>query len=218
MTTGPGTPPGRAESRHSGGTGTPLRRALAWLFIVTSAVSALAGCSDTHVTAPATRGSLIAGQATVVDLDGDGVLETVLLAGDEDTLIITDAEVVYRSRDRWQVVQACLADTNGDGRSEVVALLDAADGRHLGLFAFFAGKFRERLVTREISPPPATLEVVECATAAQAGRSADTHGAAGAGDMVVLRQEPGPGETEGTRLVLRWNGFSFTRVEEPAVP
>jgi hypothetical protein len=218
MTTAPGTRPGRAESRQSGGTGAPLRRALTWFLLMTSAGSAVTGCLDTHVPAPVARGPLIANQATAVDLDGDGALETVLLAGDDDVLIITDAEVVYRSRGRWQVVQACLGDTNGDGRPEVVALLDADDGRHLGLFAFFAGEYRERLVTRKISPPPAMLEVVERAAAAQDGGSAAAHGAAGAGDLVVLRQEPGPGETEGTPLVLRWNGFSFTRVEDPAIP
>jgi hypothetical protein len=193
-------------------------RATACILLVTAAVLALVGCSDAHDSARAVRGPLAVDQATPVDLDGDEVLETVLIAGDEGSLIITDAEIVYRSRDRWRVVQAFLGDTNGDGRPEVVALLDADDGRHLGLFAYFAGEYRERLVTKEISPAPAALEVVDRAEVLGEGGPIAADSAGGFGDIVVLLQEPAPGESEGGRVLLRWNGFSFTRVEDAATP
>ena len=192
-----------------------MERAIACILVVTAAVFALAGCFDAYSSAPEVRGPLAADQAAHVDLDGDEALETVLIAGDEGSLIITDAESVYRSRDRWRVVQAFLGDTNGDGRPEVVALLDADDGRHLGLFAYFAGEYRERLVTKEISPAPVALEVVDRAEVLRDGESIAVDGA---GDIVVLWQEPAPGESEGARVLLRWNGFSFTRVEDAATP
>ena len=219
MITTPGTRPGRDSSRLGGGARGFLARAFLCILAVTATVSALAGCSDGRSPASPVPGPVVADQAAHVDLDGDEALETVLIAGDEGSLTITDAEVVYRSRERWRVVHAALGDTDGDGRPEVVALLDAADGRHLGLFAYFAGEYRERLVTREISPAPVALEVVERAAVFRDGESLTADGAGGgAGDIVVLLQEPAPGESEGGRVFLRWNGFSFTRVEDAATP
>ena len=87
------------------------------------------------------------------DLDGDGACEQILIDGTPASLTITDGDVVYHSRDKWQVVEACLGDTDRDGLPEVVTLLDADDGRHLGLFAYFGGEYRERLVTSETQSP-----------------------------------------------------------------
>ncbi len=218
MTTEPGTRPGRDSSRLSGGTCAAAERAIACILFVAAIVSAVAGCSAAHSPVPPVPRPLLADQAAHVDLDGDEALETVVMTGDEGSLIITDAEVVYRSRDRWRVVQASLGDTNGDGRPEVVALLDAEDGRHLGLFAYFAGEYRERLVTRAIRPAPAALVVASRAEVLRAEESIVAYGAGGDGDIVILLQEPALGESEGGRLLLRWNGFSFTRVEDAATP
>lgn len=218
MITTPGTRPGRDSSRLGGGARAFLARAILCILVATAAVLASASCSDTHSSAPSVRGPLAVDQASQADLDGDQTLEAVLLAGDEGTLIITDSEVVYRSRNHWRVVQAYLGDTNGDGHPEVVALLDAEDGRHLGLFAYFAGEYRERLVTREISPAPLALVVVDRAEVLRGGDPTAADWAGGAGDIVVLLQEPASGETDGGRLLLRWNGFSFTRVEDAATP
>jgi hypothetical protein len=156
---------------------------------------------------------LVADQVGYTDLDGDGQLEAVLLEGPEGSLVITDGKVVYRSRGRWRVVEACLGDVTGDGLPEVVALLDADDGRHLGLFAYYGGEYRERLVTKEFNPAPVALEVVD-----RADLLAAAPAVGGAGDIVVLVYDPGQGDSAGYRTMLRWNGFSFTRVEDGSLP
>ena len=53
-----------------------------------------------------------------------------------------------------------MGDTDHDGLLEVVTLVDGDDGRHIGLFAYFGGEYRERLVTQELSPRPRSLQVV----------------------------------------------------------
>ena len=145
-------------------------------------------------TATVSHGRLVPGEPVAVDLDGDGSAERVEVDPADDSLTIADGSVFYRSRDRWQVVQAVLGDTDRDGLTEIIALLDSETGRHIGLFAFFGGSYRERLVTQAIVPAPSAIEVV-------------TEGA----DMLVLFQPAGavaPRET-----LLRWNGFGYTRVE-----
>ena len=52
------------------------------------------------------------------------------------------------------MVEALLGDTDRNGLPEVVTLLDP-DGRHLGLFAYFGGEYRERLVTQRAHDPAA---------------------------------------------------------------
>jgi hypothetical protein len=149
-----------------------------------------------------THGELVGGQPATVDLDGDGVAEEVLFDPQDRSLSITDGEVSYHTRAKWLVVQAALGDTDHDGLTEVVALLDSAKGRHLGLFAYFGGEYRERLVTQAIVPRPLAIEVMSLAQ----------------GDIVALVQAVAGDATITQRTFLRWNGFGFTRIEATAGP
>ena len=125
-----------------------------------------------------------------------------MVNGEPGSLTITDGHVVYHSRERWHVVEARLGDTDRDSLLEVVALLDDDEGRHLGLFAYFGGQYRERLVTSELTPRPLSFEVVP-----------DDQSPSGvAGDLVVLTVEPAPGQTEVSTVLCRWNGFGYTAV------
>ena len=162
----------------------------------------VAGCGDTAGVPAYSGDKLTLGVTYSVDLDGDGVLEQVLIDGSPASLTITDGKVVYRSRDRWQVVEAGLGDTDRDGLLEVVTLLDDEEGRHIGLFAFFGGKYRERLVTSELNPPPLTFEVL--------GTSS--------GDQLLLTVEPAPGQNEPQQVLCRWNGFGFSSIEQLPAP
>jgi hypothetical protein len=170
-----------------------------------------AGCSDPDPVAAGSGDLLDAGTTYSADLDGDGESEEILIDGAPASLTITDGDVVYQSRDRWQVVEAGLGDTDHDGLLEVVTLLDSDEGRHLGLFAYFGGEYRERLVTSELSPRPVAFEIVPSDQATQGAISA-------AGDMVSLTLEPAPGQTESQTVLCRWNGFGFTSIESPAAP
>lgn len=221
MITGPVTRSPRYSPRFPRGARPPFARSLAGVLATTAVLFTFACGAEPDLVASPVPAPLATDQAARVDLDRDGVLETVLIEGRGGCLVITDGEVVYRSRDRWRVAQAWLGDTNGDGSPEVVALLDADDGRHLGLFAHFAGECRERLVTKEIDPVPTALEVLERAAALgddafSTPGAADTAG--GAGDIVVLVGEPGADGSEAKRVLLRWNGFSFTHVEDAVAP
>jgi hypothetical protein len=170
--------------------------------------SLLAGCSDNDAVPALSGDALGAGTTYSADLDGDGVAEQIIVDRDIASLAITDGESVYRSRDRWQVVAASLGDTDRDGLLEVVTLVDDEEGRHIGLFAYFGGEYRERLVTSEITPQPVDLEVLPAARAGnKTGSAADAWG-----DLVVLTQEPTAGENTPRTILLRWNGFSFTSV------
>jgi hypothetical protein len=148
------------------------------------------------------RGPLILGEAYAADLDGDGTPETILVGEADGRLTISDGQTVYRSREEWLVFEAWLGDTDHNGLPEVVTLLDADDGRHLGLFAYFGGDYREQLVTREIIPAPLALQITT----------------ASVGDVIVLTQPPAAGKTELRRTLLRWNGFTFTSVEATVAP
>lgn len=58
----------------------------------------------------------------VVDLTGDGVLETILREG--ETLRIRQGETeIWRSDPVWRVVDVALGDPNDDGRYELLAAL-----------------------------------------------------------------------------------------------
>lgn len=168
-----------------------------------------AGCSDPRGVEGASGTKLEPGTVYSADLDGDGAPEQVLIDETSASLTITDGGTVYRSRDKWQVVEAYLGDTDRNGLLEVVALLDSVDGRHLGLFAYFGGEYRERFVTSPLSPRPLSLEVVD------SGQTVE--GSAGepalVGDVLSLTVEPAPGQTEEQTVLCRWNGFGFTGVE-----
>jgi hypothetical protein len=159
---------------------------------------------------------LVPGEPAGADLDGDKILEEVLLDPRDRSLSITDGAVSYHSRDKWRVSQALLGDTDHNGLTEVVALLDSDEGRHLGLFAYFGGEYRERLVTQAISPPPLAIDIVHYD---QVRENADDPAAAVTdGDVILLVQEPATGRTAPRLTLLRWNSFSFTRIETATDP
>lgn len=166
----------------------------------------LTGCSGPEGVAATPGAKLEHGIVYLADLDGDGACEQVVVDGTPGTLIITDGGTVYRSRDKWRVVEAHLGDTDHNGVLEVVALLDSDEGRHLGLFAHFGGRYRERLVTSELDPRPLSLEIVppDRAPAGPDGAPASD------GDLVLLILEPAPGRTDQQSILCRWNGFGFT--------
>ncbi|MBN1629824.1 MAG: hypothetical protein JW990_08670 [Thermoleophilia bacterium] len=173
----------------------------------------LAGCSDGDVIPASARDRLEPGTTYSADLDGDGGAEQILIQGHPASLTIFDGETTYRSRDRWQIVEAHLGDTDRDGLLEVVTLVDDEQGRHLGLFAYFGGEYRERLVTDEIDPRPVALQVVASGSVAEGTVTAPGAATDPAGDMILLTLEPAAGQT-GTQTVLcRWNGFGFTGIE-----
>jgi hypothetical protein len=196
-------------------TGTP---ALVAALLIATVLTVIAGCSDPE-TVPAASGDRLAPGVTYsVDLDGDSTAEQLRVDGPSGSLTITDGDVVYRSRDKWHLVEACLGDTDGDGHPEVVALLDSEEGRHLGLFAYFGGEYRERLVTSELTPRPLSLQIV----AGESGSAAGTDDPdARVNDLVVLTEEAASGSTEVRTTTYRWNGFGFTAIgtaEKPPVP
>jgi hypothetical protein len=183
-TTARGTPH-RGALRPTG-----ARRAPASL-IVALLLFAVA-CSQPPVAAKS--GDKLAADTTyTADLDGDGNGESIRVDGGAASLTISDGDTVYHSRDKWRVVDAVLGDADRDGFLEVVTLLDSDDGRHLGLFAYFGGEYRERLVTSELTPRPLSLRVLP-------------------GDLLELTEEIPSGQ-DGTRIVLyHWNGFGFTAI------
>lgn len=184
-----------------------LAKRTAFAFVATAllaASSAVAGCSDQAPTVAASGDKLTPGVTYSADLDGDRPPEQIVIDAATGSLTITDGGVLYRSRERWHVVEASLGDTDRDGLLEVVTLLDDEEGRHLGLFAYFGGEYRERLVTSELTPRPLSLRVDGDGTVT--------------GDLVILTVEPAPGQTEPQTIVCRWNGFGFTVIEPPASP
>jgi len=192
----------RSRLQRSGGARVPGARPL------TAATLALAGvlaalplvfgaCSGTPPTAAAAHDQLAPGVTYSADLDGDAQPERILVDG--GSLTITDGDVVYHSRDKWHVVTAALGDADGDGLLEVVTLLDDTEGRHIGLFAYFGGQYRERLVTSELTARPLTLNVVA---------------APSAGDLLELTTEPRAGQGPPGTITYRWNGFGFTSIQK----
>ncbi|MCX8033606.1 MAG: hypothetical protein N3B14_09555 [Thermoleophilia bacterium] len=143
-----------------------------------------------------------------VNLDLDPNPETVLVSQFHGSLTITDGSFTYHSREKWHIAEAWIGDTDHDGVAEIVTLLDADDGRHLGLFAYFGGEYRERLVTQALSPEPYSLTVVP--RPLKEG-----------GDLLLLvekvkRDLDGTGETYSlVATFYRWNGFGFTAVNQP---
>lgn len=172
---------------------------MAAAFVITAIVAVsvgflFGGCSD-DVVIPASPGlKLEPGRTYSADLDDDRAAESLLLDGDPGSLTITDGKTVYRSRDRWRVTEAHLSDIDQDGLPEVVALLDADDGRHLGMFAYFGGQYRERFVSSALSPRPLSLRISD---------------SEGAEDVIVVTEEAGPGRADAV-VLYRWNGFGFT--------
>ncbi|OFW68419.1 MAG: hypothetical protein A2Y74_05005 [Actinobacteria bacterium RBG_13_63_9] len=223
-TTAPGAPPARD--------GAPLRGARVAAFAqigiaavaLAAAVLVAVGCSDSHdgttAVPPKSGISAVSGdrltpdETFAADLDGDGASEQILIDKTTSSLSISDGNVAYHSRAKWRVADACVGDTDHNGLPEVVTLLDSEEGRHIGLFAYFGGDYRERLVTSEITPRPLALEVVNFEEALEDPKILTTL----IGDMILLTQEPGPGRTGLQTTLLRWNGFGFTRVESTATP
>jgi hypothetical protein len=161
---------------------------------------------------------LTAGTTYSADLDGD--LENERIVVDEATrsLTIADEGGAYHSRAKWRVAQACLGDSDRNGLLEVVTLLDADDGRHLGLFAYFGGEFRERLVTSVLTPRPLSLRVMTGDSAA-AGDTGDADPATTSrGDLLELTEEPLPGQSGAQITLYRWNGFGFTALAPSVTP
>jgi hypothetical protein len=178
--------------------------------LLLAAASAFCGCAcdeagtgergSTQATLPTVaRDPLVPGEPFEVDLDADGDMEQVLLDPAGHTLLIDDGPDSYRTRDRWQVIQAALADLDRNGLTEVVALLDSQTGRHIGLFAFFGGTYRERLVGRPVDPAPVSFKVVTDED----------------GDLLELTLPPLDDSRPSQTVLLRWNGFGFTRIETP---
>jgi hypothetical protein len=147
-----------------------------------------------------------------IDLDGDETAETVLI--ENRGLTIADGSDVYHSRDKWHVVAAYLGDTDGTGLVEVLALLDAPDGRHLGLFGHAAdgleGRYRELLVTSVLVPHPVALRVEVVDDDAAGGPDRDPRN----GDLLILTEEVTAafegGGADSKVTTYRWNGFGFT--------
>jgi hypothetical protein len=147
---------------------------------------------------------------TSVDLDGDGTAETIGLGHGRGGVSIEDGVLSYTSRDKWQVVATAIGDTDGNGLPEIVALLDGPDGRHIGLFAWFGGRYRERMVSAALSPAPVSLRLL----AVPAGSREQ-------GSLVELRERlPEVRFGEAPRYVTtlyRWNGFGYAAVNPGTV-
>lgn len=176
-TTARGTPPHRGTLRPTG-----ARRAPA--FLIVALLLFVLACYQTPV--PAQSGDRLAVDTTyTADLDGDGSNEAIRIDEATASLTITDGDTVYHSRNKWRVVDAALGDTDRNGLLEVVTLLDSDDGRHLGLFAYFGGEYRERLVTAGLTPLPLSLRVLP-------------------GDLLELTEElpPRPGGDPGRAVPL----------------
>jgi hypothetical protein len=161
------------------------------------------GCASESRVIPGSRGdALQPGVAVSIDLNDDGLPEKVLLDGSAGTLTITTSASTYRSRDKWKVRAACLADSDGNGLPEIVALVDDPEGRHLGLFGCASTSAqsgctcRELIVTAALQPQPAELHT----RLAQAG----------GGDLLVLTEKTPTGTRD---VVYRWNGFGFTALQ-----
>ena len=209
-TTGPETPPAR---RGAVALRLPARVLVAPVLVAVALIAATLvsmACAGEPTAPPTTAAAkevdptaahveLAPGEPVEVDLDGDETPETVLLDPGDFTIFIEDGSITYRSRDRWKVVQAAFGDLDSDGLPEVVALLDSEIGRHIGLFAYFGGKYRERLVSQAIDPAPLRMRVIGDGT--QAGE-------------VLELQQPSPVPDDAPHVILlRWNGFGFTRIE-----
>lgn len=160
-----------------------------------------AACSDSTAVPARSGDQLVFGTIYCANMDADDTPETIIIDDGSASLIIQDGDVVYHSRDKWRIVEASLGDTDHDGLLEVVALLDDDSGRHLGLFAFFGGEYRERLVTGPLTPRPLSLQV--CATADQ-------------GDVILVTEQSAQSGNAGKPVIYRWNGFGFTIQNQPS--
>jgi len=156
----------------------------------------ISACSATASVPAAAGDELLPGRPVSADLDSDGTAETILL-DEHGSLHIEGDSSIYRSREQWQVAQAFLGDTDGNGLLEVVALLDDSRGRHLGLFAWMGDRFRERIVTSVLTPRPLSLQVVPATPS-----------------LVILDEERPSAPGGVVRTTYRWNGFGFTAVGE----
>ncbi len=127
-------------------------------------------------------------QLIEADLDDDGRMEFASLGTGAGGIILVDGDVVYRSRAKWRVIQAEVADLDGDGLPEVVALVDSDAGRHLALFGWHGGAYRERLVSRPLAARPLSFTVTDT--------------------ILEFLHADRPPES------FRWQGFGFVNVDE----
>ena len=219
-TTATGAQPADPRRAHGGSANRAVRaqravgtfRSLIALGVTVLAVTLLptAGCSSSSPPLARAGDQLVAGRTVSVDFDGDGVGELVCLAAENGGLVLTDGPTVYRSRDKWRVVEAFIADADGNGLLEVTALLESSDGRHLGLFAWMGDRYRERLVTSPLTPRPLSLRIIPV----DDGPLAESEGqqATSAPDLVGLTEESEPGGAV-VETTYRWNGFGLTAVD-----
>lgn len=180
---------------------TSLAAALVVMAVATVSGALFAASCSQGLAVPAAPGSrLEPGTTYSVDLDDDPAAELILIDGDPASLTLTDGDVSYRSREKWRVIEAHLGDTDHDGLPEVVALLEADDGRHIGLFSYFGGSYRERFVSSALVPRPLSLRI--------SSKEATE-------DVIVVSEEPRGRQTE-TTVVYRWNGFGFAIEARPS--
>jgi hypothetical protein len=203
-------PPSRTTARGTRPPSpSPAQRLLPALLAVAVATLLLAGCSDldfADADAAARCDRLLPGTTYSADLDNDGAREALRIAGAR--LTITDGDLVYHSREKWHIVDSSLGDVDGDGYLEVVTLVDDVEGRHIGLWAYFGGEYRERIVTSELATRPDALRVCNME---HPGDYGDVIPAAPNEDLIVLTGTPGD-VTGGPPTFLRWNGFGFVEV------
>lgn len=166
--------------------------------------AAVGGTVGSRPPTEAATGSEAAPGIEWADLDGDHTLEQVTLARGRGGITIRDGDLEYRSRPKWWVATAALADADRNGLPEAVALLDADDGRHLGLIGWHTGGYHERLVSSVLPLHPLALEV----------RDDPSLG----GWVVVLTETPSTvairpdHDTPPPTTTYRWNGFGFIAV------
>jgi hypothetical protein len=183
------------------------------LLLVAACVLLVVGCSTKtpgQAVAASAGDKLQPGTTYSADLDGDGTPESILVG--DARLTITDGDAVYHSREKWQIVDSSLGDVDHDSLLEVDTLVDDEQGRHIGLFAYFGGEYRERIVTSKVVPAPAALAVCN---GARPGPYAGLVPSGLEGDLIVLTQRPAGGQGEPVPRLYRWNGFGFTELLAP---
>jgi hypothetical protein len=135
------------------------------------------------------------------DFDGDERGEFASLGSGPGGVVIVDGDSIYRSRGKWSVAQAAVADLDGSGLPEVVALLDSGEKRRLGLIGWHGGAYRERLVSRPLAPRPDGFRLIRLDGSAP--RPMETQWA----DAIEFFYKDAPSAR------FRWNGFGFVHVE-----
>lgn len=173
---------------------------------------------------PLPAGSRAVSQEMPADLDGDGSVESVLLA-DHQLTIQSHGAVRWSSPDAWNVQQAIIADIDGDHAPEAILLVsrpfrawpvDAwlpSGGRisgfhdergfssHIILIGWDGRRFTEKWAGSALAEPPASMAVV-----ASKGSSRPSL-------LTLEKQYDDPADFPARTLkVWVWNGFGFSVV------